>query len=227
MVRTRRVGGHRVGPGWVADAPHTLATPIARTAMKPQRILAAVLLLFLPTWLINPASASPRGDLPSLAKNGDFEVPHLGSIPDLVTYFEGESFGGWTVSRGSVDLIGSDWNPGQANTGVQDVDLSGLSAGAISQRLHTRPGGRYIVFFALAGNLDAGPVVKTMRVLWDGDVVGRFVFDTRGKTYQSMGYERHMVRVKASSTISELTFASAVHNPFGPFLDTVRVLPPR
>ncbi|MCS7209501.1 MAG: DUF642 domain-containing protein [Fimbriimonadales bacterium] len=83
-----------------------------------------------------------------LVQNGDFEVIDAGN--DFVTYRAGQSFMGWTVDRGTVDLSGPRW---MAATGKQSVDLTGSPGqGSISQTLRTQSGRTYRLRFALAGN---------------------------------------------------------------------------
>jgi len=66
------------------------------------------------------------------------------------TFTTGQSIGPWTVTAGSVDLIG----PGfwAAADGDQSLDLDGTSAGTVSQTFATTPGTTYTVSYALAGN---------------------------------------------------------------------------
>ena len=72
----------------------------------------------------------------NLVTDGDFSSPSGG--PTFTTYAAGSSFDGWSVTSGSVDLIGGYW---QAPTpGGGSVDLDGNAPGAISQSIATGTG---------------------------------------------------------------------------------------
>jgi Protein of unknown function (DUF642)/PEP-CTERM motif len=81
------------------------------------------------------------------------------------TLGNGATFGGpggnaWTVTGGSVDLIGGYWQsptPGVLNSG--SVDLDGTSPGGIQQTISIGPGS-YVLSFYLSGNPDGGDPLK-------------------------------------------------------------------
>ncbi len=117
-----------------------------------------------PAW--TPAHAA------TLIADGNFDAPL--SPGNFTTYTSGQSFGPWTVTSGSVDLIGNYW---QAPTlGGGSVDLAGGDAGAIRQDF-TAAMGRYQVSFLLSGNPDGGNSVKNMIASLSG-IDHAFTFDT-------------------------------------------------
>ena len=93
-------------------------------------------------------------------QNGSFET---GPTPGgYVTLTAGDTqITGWTVTGNSVDYIGSYW---PAADGSRSLDLSGNAAGGVAQAFDTVAGHTYRVGFALAGNPDCAPTVKTVQV---------------------------------------------------------------
>lgn len=127
-------------------------------------------------------SAAPHTRAVSAApafSDGSFETP-LAPAGGFTTLGAGSSIGPWTVTYGTVDLIGAGfW---AAADGDQSVDLSGYWSGAVAQTFATQPGTRYLVSYALAGNPAGPPTVKTGQVQVNGVDVQNFSFDTTGKT---------------------------------------------
>ena len=100
---------------------------------------------------------------PNLVTNESFETPigdnRWGSNP--ATWFAGQTFGGWTVTQGSVDIkrfgiprMGA----GPSYDGVQFVDLNGTpGVGGIRQDITIANPGIYRLRFALSGNTAQDP----------------------------------------------------------------------
>jgi hypothetical protein len=96
---------------------------------------------------------------PNLVTNGSFEIPigdnQWGSNP--ATWFAGQTFGGWTVTQDSVDIVRFD-APGLSYDGVQLVDLNGSpGVGGIRQDITIANRGIYRLHFALSGNTGVDP----------------------------------------------------------------------
>jgi choice-of-anchor C domain-containing protein len=165
------------------------------------------------------AAPQPRAvSVPPPFADGSFETAPAGSFS---TYAAGQSIGPWTVTAGSVDLIGAGfW---AAADGDQSVDLSGYSAGAVSQTFATTPGTTYTVNYSLAGNYAGGPTVKTGMVRLDGQDVQDFTFNVTGKSAVDMGYSTEQFTFLATKPSSTLTFVSTTAGAYGPVLDNVRV----
>lgn len=155
--------------------------------------------------------------------NESFETPVVTPYT-LVNLGAGASIGAWTVSQGHVDLMGAGiW---QAADGVQSVDLSGSSAplaGGVAQSFHTLPLLTYRVSYKLAGNPTGAPVVKSGRVLANGNVIQNFSFDVTGKTYANMGYVHKVATFVATGLTSTVEFQSNDNTAYGPVLDDVDV----
>ena len=159
--------------------------------------------------------------------NGSFEDPDLGNT-SFVTYGTGDpSLTGWTITTGSIDHIGNYW---QAAAGKQSLDMNGTGSpanaqtGTIEQTVHLTSGNQAIVHFDLAGNPDAGPVVKTLQVSLIGPLGGMqtFTFDTSFASHGNMGWvlETAIFNVLTPGDYT-LQFASQDDGQFGPALDNV------
>ncbi|MDX2936980.1 choice-of-anchor C family protein [Streptomyces ipomoeae] len=175
------------------------------------------------------AVAAERGGTASLSavsvqaelfSNGSFETPTVREGAALYLP-AGQTIGPWLVASGSVDHIG----PGywQAADGVQSLDLNGLGPGAVSQTFATIPQQRYTLTYALAGNPNGLPTVKTGRVVINGETVQDFIFDATGKTRANMGWETRTVNFTATSSSTTLTFESTTIGPNGPAIDNVKI----
>jgi choice-of-anchor C domain-containing protein len=164
----------------------------------------------------------------NLVNDGSFEQQSAGG--DFTDYTAGQTFGGWTVDSGSVDLIGTYWTSQQ---GAQSVDMNGLSAGTISQTVNgLNVGQNYQLSFYMAGNTAGGPAVKTMTASVNGGGPQAFSFDDAAQSTTNMGWTQETYDFTAASTSTVLTFASTVSaacepassaSACGPALDNVSI----
>ncbi|MEV6979484.1 choice-of-anchor C family protein [Kitasatospora sp. NPDC093806] len=154
--------------------------------------------------------------------DGSFETPKI-AANSFQGFTAGQVIGPWRVAAGSVDLIGAGY--WQAAEGDQSVDLSGSNAGTVTQTFTTTPGTTYSVTYSIAGNPNAGPVVKTGQALVDGQLFQDFTFDTTGKTLAAMGYVTRQFTFVATAASTTLAFRSTTNSNAGPVLDNVQVLP--
>lgn len=165
-------------------------------------------------------------------QNGSFE---FGSVTPCNTFnipTGSTIITGWTVSVGNIDWLGAPV-PGcgwQASNGGASLDMVGSGAGGIGgiqQTFDTIPGRTYIVFFDMAGNVGAGPVIKPLAVTVAGATTN-FTFDSTGRTGTNMGWVTRSVQFTATSTSTTLNFVSDVSGAGGSLnagaaLDNVRV----
>lgn len=157
----------------------------------------------------------------NLVQHGDFEAIDAGE--DFIVYRSGQTFMGWTVDQGTVDLSGPRW---MAATGKQSIDLTGTPGqGAISQTLSTQSGRTYRLRFAVAGNPEGEQGVKQLEVWWANRRLDTITFDTRGRSNTSMGWRYHEYTVTANSNRTRLQFRSRSNTYCGPMIDSVSVVP--
>lgn len=169
--------------------------------------------------LVCAAGYTARGD--SIVVNGSFEAPIVQGSWDTY-HAPSVAVSGWVLQSGSIDHIGGYW---QAAEGVQSLDMNGntTAGGSIYQDLSTVAGQEYTLSFAIAGNPDGPPVVKTLEVKWGGGAVATVSSDTTGNTRANMGWETHSFTVVASGATSRLEFTSQDQGFYGAALDNVRV----
>ncbi len=155
--------------------------------------------------------------------NGSFEVgaaiPAGGFI--TVPALNSTAITGWTVGGGGVDYVGTYW---QAADGVRSVDLSGNSAGGISQTISTIAGRSYRVAFYLSGNPDAGVGQKVAVTSVSGNLPDIEFYNVgAANSRTNMLWQRFTYDFTAFDTTSTLTFASATRTAFGPAVDNVSI----
>jgi choice-of-anchor C domain-containing protein len=196
--------------------------PFMRT--RTAVVTAAGLLAGASLALASPAVGAGQANRPSSSKDitgGSFENPAVVAPFHWRTFALGESFDGWNITAGTVDLVDGRW---QAADGSQSVDLSGIGPGAVSQTFPTVPGATYMVSYSLAGNPEGGfPPLKTGAVLANGLQIETFSFDVTGKTATDMGWSPRSFTFQATGATTTLTFASTSASTAGPALDNVRV----
>jgi choice-of-anchor C domain-containing protein len=151
-------------------------------------------------------------------QNG-FERP-VAAAHTFDLFVAGQQMGAWTVTRGDVHLIGAGfW---QAAEGVQSLDLDGSINGAVALSFPTLPLFTYRISYALAGNPDSGPAIKTGHVLVNGHVIQELAFDITGKNRTNMGYVRHGFAFLSLGGAATLEFVSTTTpGGYGPVLDDV------
>jgi choice-of-anchor C domain-containing protein len=154
--------------------------------------------------------------------NGSFEtgtfLPNASGFEQLNAV--DTSIDGWTVDAGSVDWIGAYW---QADDGAMSIDMSGAGAGTISQTFETTIGNTYNVSFALSGNPDGDPAVKTLDVSATGGTVGNYTYDASANDLNNMNWTEATYSFLATSASTKLSFISTTATPFGPAIDNVVV----
>jgi choice-of-anchor C domain-containing protein len=153
--------------------------------------------------------------------NGSFE--DNGNYVDVSGGFEelpagDASLAPWTVDAGSIDWIGTYW---PAQDGAMSIDLSGTSAGTLSQTFATTIGNTYTVSFGLSGNPAGDPAVKTLDVSATGGTPASYSYDASGNDLSNMNWTTETYSFLATSASSTLSFISTTDGAFGPALDNV------
>jgi hypothetical protein len=158
------------------------------------------------------AHAGPHAQL---LVNGGFERPRIDE-PWVAFFPDGAEIPGWTVVRGSVDVVGTDWPAGR---GEQSLGLNGFGPGTIRQNVPTAPGATYRVAFLLWGDPNGPPSRSRMQVRWGGQWVASLGVDvSREPTWR-----RIVLHLVASSSRTALTFRGLTETNAGPALDAVSV----
>jgi len=155
--------------------------------------------------------------------NGSFETApfHQDGFTELFTPPNNTTIPGWTVAAGSVDWISTYWN---ASAGASSIDLSGRSAGTLTQTFVTSPGATYTVQFDLAGNPDGGQGTRNLGVSTDGVTFTPYSFTVGAtNTRTDMGWLTQLYSFTATQASTTLTFRSNENTVFGPALDNVSV----
>ena len=181
---------------------------------------AAAFVLLQNAPLPSLADAAPHRCGPSLIENGSFEH---GIEPGSWTTLKAGSPGidGWTITTGSVDIVGVLW---PASDGNRSVDLDGVSFGGIAQAFKTEKDKKYIVTFDLAGNPHGPPAVKRMKVTAAGQSA-EFSYDLLNKPHTNRGWATYSFPFTAKDKETTLEFDSldTENGYFGPVIDNVMV----
>jgi choice-of-anchor C domain-containing protein len=172
--------------------------------------LALATLLFLSA-LAQPKDATPE----NLVANGGFDQ---GADPGpFKTFKKGDKFPGWTITKGSVDQVGSYFKCAHSRC----MDMNGNELGAIRQTLATEAGKSYRLTFQLSANAQCGGHQKTLRVSAAGDSKS-FVVTAKPGT----PWTRHTWDFTAKEDKTALSFESTGESSAcGPLLDSVTVTP--
>ena len=148
------------------------------------------------------------------------------------------SIAGWTVTSGSVDVIGTYWANETSSSNSLDMNgtpsncLSGSgrsqAAGTISQTFSTILDATYVVQFWFAGNptLSNSPQTKVLFVSATGGMSTTYTFhNTASTTRTAMGWVHEAYTFVATSSTTVLTFAATTSNTSntGPAIDNVTV----
>jgi choice-of-anchor C domain-containing protein len=159
--------------------------------------------------------------------DGDFN----NSNATFSTISSGGSIGPWSVTSGSVDLVGGYWqSPSGPNfpTGTNgSVDLDGLSPGAISQDISGLTAGKtYTLTFWLSGNPDGPPATKSVDVSIGSAIDDNFMYTIGTNTHTDMMYTMESLTFTPGAT-NTLSFASQDSaSDFGPVIGGVSIAIP-
>jgi choice-of-anchor C domain-containing protein len=149
--------------------------------------------------------------------NGGFEQPRVSD--DFLSLSAGaDELEGWTISSGSLDLVGAYWSH---YAGHGSLDLNGGAAATLVQEVKGKAGDNYELTFALAGNPD-GAGAMSVRVS-AGNASKTFTFDVTGHSRQSMGWKQETLAFTATAATIDVRFQSLVSGNSGPALDSVNL----
>jgi hypothetical protein len=164
---------------------------------------------------------------PNLLVNGDFEAP---IASDGVQTFTAPSSAitGWSVADGNVDLVQSSSLFGNANTGLQLLDINGLSAGTIEQTFATTSGASYLLelYYSNNPNPSSGQpsYSASVSVIGSGTIFSQTLVHG-GATVENMNWLRFARGFEANSATTTVRLQSSSSGFNGIFFDTVSVVP--
>jgi choice-of-anchor C domain-containing protein len=121
------------------------------------------------------------------------------------TYSSGTTFGGWTVSQASVDLLTSAFM--SIPSGGRAVDMDGTAPGAISQTLTTVVGNSYTVRFMMSANA-SGAATKSLELSVGGVTSNYSMTTSAGHSYSTAEWVEQSYTFTATSTSTVLQFRS-------------------
>ncbi len=159
---------------------------------------------------------------PNLANDGLFLNGNVSGA--WQNYTTGQTFGGWTVSQGNVDLVGTDWQ--RSPTGGRSVDLNGSnSQGAISQTLSTVAGNTYAVRFTMSLHAGLPSTSGALEVSAAGTAQTMTLTTGAAHGASSMQWEERIFTFTATSSSTTLQFRSLMApSNLGPVVADVAVL---
>jgi choice-of-anchor C domain-containing protein len=163
------------------------------------------------------------GQSDNLIVNGSFEEgPAVGGFLPLNP--GSTAIRGWTVTRGSIDYIGTHWAHAD---GKRSVDLHGSPGyGGIEQTISTAKRQRYRISFSLAGSAGGAFPPRKIGVSAAGQTAA-FTFIPTGKEADGMGWTTKQWEFDAVDSQTTLEFYTLEKSApvAGPALDNVRVEP--
>jgi choice-of-anchor C domain-containing protein len=133
---------------------------------------------------------------------------------------------GWLVTTGDVDAINGYWQ--SADGDGFSIDLNGNQAGSIAQVIEGLQIGRtYLLKFAMSGNPDGGPSVKTLVAGMFMSGWTTFSYDTaaNGTTRGDMKWVQKQFAFTATHETDYIIFESETTAQccFGPAVDAVSI----
>ncbi len=111
---------------------------------------------------------------------------------------------GWTVTRGQIDYIGTNW---PAADGKRSIDLHGSPGyGGIKQTIKTEKGKTYRVTFMMSSSPNGKPNTKALTLSANEQSKK---FEASGKTYADMDWQKKTWDFKADAAETVIEFATA------------------
>jgi hypothetical protein len=168
------------------------------------------------------ASSQASADVINTFTDGDFSP---GTALSFQTYNATQTFGAWNVTSGSVDLIGTYWNPPAGTPNGFSVDLNGSEPGTISQTFQLSAG-TYTVGFYLSGNPDGGQSAKTVNVLFGSAAANdpQFTYTATIDGNHALTYIQETFSQTVDGGLVILSFSGDLENgAYGPVIGDVTV----
>lgn len=136
----------------------------------------------------------------------------------------GEGITNWTITAGGVDIVDdSFWLPADGET---SLSLGWFNPATISQTVTTTNGQAYDLSFFMAAEIFGGSALRTMDVLWNGNIVATPSFAFTGQGPSNMGWTQHnVIVVGTGSDLLQFRSTTTDQANYGPALDDVRMAP--
>lgn len=166
------------------------------------------------------ALAAPVASCANLIINGSFESYGGSGYSSNI----GAGLTGWAITSGGIDIVVEPfW---EAADGVVSLSLGWTSPATITQTVATTAGQAYDLSFYMAAEIFGGSSIRTMNVLWNGNVVASPSFAYTGQGPHNMGWTLHSLTVTGTGS-DVLQFRSTTTNQanYGPALDNVQLNP--
>jgi len=140
--------------------------------------------------------------------------------------FAGQTFGGWSVTSGGVEVdTGRDFDP--SPLGGSAVDLNGTvstTPGIIEQQLATVAGQKYQLVFAMSGSGTGGEAIKNLRINIPG---GSTFFDYEvdpAWSGNNLMWQHRSMEFTATGPVTNLQIESLEPDFWGPLIGDIRVV---
>ena len=149
------------------------------------------------------AALAPAFAHANLLVNGDFETPNVGSGNYQILF--GNALTGWTAGTNGVEVRNQ--LAGNANTGIQYVELDTTANSSISQSVATTIGQNYLLTFAYSQRADVAATSNPIDVFWEGNLLTNLTGNgvgNNGNVWQNFSFI-----VASTSALSSLRFAAA------------------
>lgn len=161
----------------------------------------------------------------NLIVNGGFESPRV-PLSGFDSFYAPNSFGGWTVWTGVVDLV--DTNRFGSASGLQSLDLNGDVIGGVYQDVATLAGESCRLRFAFAANPVAtgceGESVRRMEVRWGSNLLATVEHDVTVHSPTQVGWREFSFIVTATGQ-DRVSFLSLTPGCAGAAIDEVSLTP--
>ena len=157
--------------------------------------------------------------------NGSFSSPPVAGVE---SFYGNSSIPGWTIIRGSVDVVNLASQPGYAGgfRGYpQAADLNGYigytpkgCAAVIYQDVPTTPGRLYTYTFGLAANTGGPPRKKRLKIFWGN--ANESLALVKSYASSSAAFTTYRFTVRARSSLSRLELVSTTNkmSSYGPYI---------
>ncbi len=161
---------------------------------------------------------APSAARANLISNGSFESYGGSGFNSNI----GAGITDWTISGGGIDIV--DQSFWMAAEGETSITLGWVGPATISQTVVTTAGQAYDLSSFMAAEIFGGSALRTMDVLWNGNIVGTPSFAYTGQGPNNMGWtQNNILVVGTGSDLVEFRSTTFDQANYGPALDGVQL----